>query len=505
MNSSPEPPGSIGRFEVRREIGRGAMGIVYEAFDPTLHRRVALKTIALAFGVSESERHDFEERFLDEARAVASLSHPGIVTVHDAGRDEATSALFMALEYLEGRTLADFAAEKAPVDWRDAFPIAASVARALHAAHAMGIIHRDIKPANIMLLASGETKVMDFGIAKLQASYAHLTSTGQMLGTPLYMSPEQALGQPLDGRSDLFSLGVVLYHLLTGVRLFDADSVPRIVTKVAYEEGRPASELVAGLPSGVDQILSRLLAKAPEQRYADGRELAEDTEDLLAEHPLRHAGTAPRTGTGTLVSKAGIAPASPSTAKATRVATPPSAPATIRGSTGFGKLLAVGILVFAAGLFSARAVWQSSDEGGSSRAADDVASEPAKRPAAAPAKRTPRPTPTAAERSGPAQLRVDFQHHYKSGTVTVYVDKKPVFSQSLGGDVRAEVAGVELRRGEVASTLEVQPGRRDIWVEVRWDDNRRSGGLSGTFKAGRARTLRIRIDRFVKKMSLEWR
>ena len=506
MSASPEPPGRIGRFEVRHELGRGAMGIVYEAFDPTLHRRVALKTIALSFGVSEGERAEFEERFLVEARAVASLSHPGVVTVHDAGRDEDSGALYMALEFLEGQTLADFASQKAPVEWGEAFRIMASVARALHAAHAVGIIHRDIKPANIMLLASGETKVMDFGIAKLQARFAHLTSTGQMLGTPLYMSPEQALGRPLDGRSDLFSLGVVTYHLLTGVRLFHADSIPRIVTKVAYEEGRPASDLVPGLPGGVDQVLSRLLAKPPERRYADGLELAEDAEDVLAGRTPRHAGAAATVGESTAVSAAPIPPASPVSSEVARVAPePPPAGTAPQATSGFWKLAVVAILVFATGLFSARAIWQPGDEAGSSEAAEPTAPEPAKPRATPTAKATAEPTPTEAPQTGPAQLRIDFEHHYKSGTVTIYVDKKQVFTHALGGRVRVEVGGVKLRKGAIGKDLEVKPGHHDIWVEVWWDDNRRSRGLSGTFEAGRVKTLRIRIDRFVKRMSLEWK
>ncbi len=519
MSAGPEPPDRIGRFDVRREIGRGAMGIVYEAFDPTLHRRIALKTIALGFGANEAERTEFGERFLDEARAVASLTHPGLVTAHDAGRDEDSGALFMALEFLEGQTLADFASEKAPVEWRETIRIMASVARALHAAHALGIVHRDIKPANIMLLASGETKVMDFGIAKLQASYGHLTSTGQLLGTPLYMSPEQALGRLPDGHSDLFSLGVVSYHLLTGVKLFHADSVPRIVTKVAYEEGRPASEIVSGLPPGVDQVMSRLLAKSPDRRHANGQELADDAEDLLAGRSPRHAGGAASIGESTAVSATATTIRPPSPAEVTRVAAtrPPTAAA--RHSTGFWKLAVVGVLVFVTGLLTARAVWQSGDPPeppevsadrtpGPANASSSGTGKPAPRatqPSAATASPTSRPTPTPAQETGLAKLRVDFEHHYKSGTITVFVDKKPVFTQSLAGEVKADVAGVTLRKGDVDSTLELPPGHHDIWVEVRWDKNRRSEGISGTFRSGRVKTLRIRIDRFVKNMSLEWK
>src|SRR5262245_44285305 len=190
----------IGRYEIRRELGRGTMGIVYLATDPALDRSIALKTIDLAFAVPAPERPGFEQRFLAEGRVAGRLSHPGIVVVHDVGRDTDTGILYIALEYLQGQTLADATGTGAPLEWREAMRITASLARALHHAHEHGIVHRDVKPANIMLLASGEPKVMDFGIAK--APHLELTSAGQLFGTPLYMSPEQALGQPVDGRSD---------------------------------------------------------------------------------------------------------------------------------------------------------------------------------------------------------------------------------------------------------------------------------------------------------------
>jgi len=211
------------------------MGVVYEAHDSALGRRVALKTIRLAHELPPDERQRFEKRFLAEARAAAGLSHPGLVVVHDVGRDAASEMLFIALEYLEGRTLAEEMAGGAPLEWRRALRIAAQLAEALHHAHALGIVHRDVKPANVMMLSSGQPKVMDFGIAKLPAS--QLTSTGQLFGTPLYMSPEQAQGEAVDARSDLFSLGGVLYEMLTGRRCFDAPSLPA---------GAPAASAGAG-------------------------------------------------------------------------------------------------------------------------------------------------------------------------------------------------------------------------------------------------------------------
>jgi serine/threonine protein kinase len=242
------------------------MGVVYRALDPALGRSVALKTVGLSGVFPDQERAAFEQRFQAEARVAAGLSHPGIVVVHDVGRDATSGVLYIALELLHGRTLAELVAGGAPLPPDEALRITARVAQALHHAHARGIVHRDIKPANIMLLPSGEPKIMDFGIAKVPA--AQLTAAGEFFGTPSYMSPEQASGVELDGRSDLFSL--VLYVLLTGRRAFDAPTIPAILTQVTLQEPPPPSRLAHGLPPGVDEVVARALAKQPARRYTDG-------------------------------------------------------------------------------------------------------------------------------------------------------------------------------------------------------------------------------------------
>jgi eukaryotic-like serine/threonine-protein kinase len=194
-----------GRYITRRELGRGTIGFVYEAEDTVLARTVAVKTIELVFDPGEKARSGFEQRFFTEARVAARLSHPGIVVCHDVGKDPASGKLFIVFEYLKGRTLADRAAE-GPMDWREALGVVVQVARAIHDAHEHGIVHRDLKPANIMLLDAGASgaaaarapaavKIMDFGVARLESLGPRLTRTGQSFGTPLYMSPEQALGQ----------------------------------------------------------------------------------------------------------------------------------------------------------------------------------------------------------------------------------------------------------------------------------------------------------------------
>ena len=275
-------PAQIGRYEIRGELGRGMMGVVYEAHDPALGRSIALKTIRLALAATDGERADFERRFLTEARIAARLSHPGIVVVHDVGRDTERGILYIALEHLHGRTLAEQVSE-GPLDWRDALRLVAGVADALYYAHKQGVVHRDVKPANIMVLPTSEPKIMDFGIAKLET--AHVTSPGQFFGTPLYMSPEQALGHAVDARTDLFSLGSVAYLLLAGKPPFEAPSVPGILARVAYQHAKPLSEMGRDVPPDAEYVVARAMAKSPEDRYADGRTMAEDIADVLAGRP----------------------------------------------------------------------------------------------------------------------------------------------------------------------------------------------------------------------------
>lgn len=283
--AAPNLPKSIGRYEIVREIGRGAMGLVYEGRDLSLMRPVALKTLLLD-SVPEDMRETFEKRFYQEARAAAALQHPCIVVVYEIGIDAAADAFFIALEFLRGRTLEDVIAE-GPLPWRAALKIAARLADALSHAHENGTVHRDIKPGNIMILKKGEPKIMDFGVAKLDSS--KLTSQGDVLGSPGYMAPEQALEARVDPRSDIFSLGTVLYEALTGKRAFGTGSFSEILMRLAYENPAPPSHIVKDVPREVDDIVARALVKNPDHRYGTAEALAEDIEDALAGRPLRHA------------------------------------------------------------------------------------------------------------------------------------------------------------------------------------------------------------------------
>ncbi|MEP6801085.1 MAG: protein kinase [Acidobacteriota bacterium] len=264
----------LGRYEVLSELGKGAMGIVYLAKDPVIGRMVAIKTIRASSmaGDDDSESREFRERFVREAQTAGILSHPHIVTIHDIGEDPETSTSFIAMEYIEGKNLKSLLAERAPFSYDQIAEMIAQVAEAIDYAHRKGIIHRDIKPANIIITTDEKVKITDFGIAKVASS--NLTTTGQFLGTPNYMSPEQVSGAPVDGRSDIFSLGVVLYELLTHRKPFVGENLTAISYKIVHEDFTPPAELSSEVPSEFNPIVARAMAKDPWNRYQRGKDFA---------------------------------------------------------------------------------------------------------------------------------------------------------------------------------------------------------------------------------------
>ena len=256
----------IGRYEILEELGQGAMGTVYRARDPLIERTVAIKTVSIS--LLQQEGADAESRFLREAQSAGRLSHPSIVTIYDVG--EADGLAYIAMEYLTGMTLRDVI-NKGQIPLELALDTAVQMAEALAFAHEHGVIHRDIKPANVVVTGHrGHVKLTDFGIAHLINS--NHTKTGQMLGSPRYMSPEQAMGREIDGRSDIFSLGAVLYEMLTGHYAFDGDSLPSIVYRVISETPVAAESLRPQLPAELLGLLERMLNKKPEDR-PDARSL----------------------------------------------------------------------------------------------------------------------------------------------------------------------------------------------------------------------------------------
>ena len=270
-------PEKFGRYQVMKELGRGAMGIVYLAQDTELDRKVAIKMISLTGG--ELERNAHEARFRQEARAAGGVSHPSIITIYDVGREG--DIAFIAMELVEGQELRELIRE-GKLTPSQAIDLAALVADGLAYAHERGVIHRDIKPGNIMVLRDGRVKVMDFGIARLQQPTVK-TQTGVLLGSPQYMSPEQISGSPVDGRADIFSLGVVLYEMLTGIKPFDSTELSQVLFWVVNMPAKAPSERRPGLPAVVDYIIARALKKKPDERYANAAEFAADLRRCLPE------------------------------------------------------------------------------------------------------------------------------------------------------------------------------------------------------------------------------
>jgi serine/threonine protein kinase len=275
-----DTPKKIGRYEILEELGHGAMGTVYRAKDPAMDRVVALKTI-IALVLASDQGSDFRERFYREARAAGALAHPGIVPVFDVGEHEGLP--FLVMEFISGKTLADAVKKGERMTLDRVCEIGQKIAEALGYAHQHGVVHRDIKPANILLTSKEahgieRPKITDFGVAKLAAG--HTTLTGQILGTPAFMPPEQFTGAPIDGRADIFSLGVVLYWMATGEQPFPGESITAVSYKVVHTEPVPPRKLNPSIPLKLESIILKCLAKNPDERYQTGEDLARDLGEL---------------------------------------------------------------------------------------------------------------------------------------------------------------------------------------------------------------------------------
>lgn len=266
----------IGRYEILAELGHGAMGVVYKAQDPKIGRIVAIKTLSAAGQGAELEQ--YRARFLVEAKSAGRLNHPNVVTVHDVTEDDQGRPC-LVLEFVEGTTLDRLVIDE-QISFARLLELIGQVARALAYAHANGIVHRDVKPANIMVTRTGIAKLSDFGIAKLEGT--SMTIAGQVMGTPAFMSPEQCTGTGVDHRSDIFSLGAVLYTLSAGEKPFPGDTFTSVAYKVVHVTHSPVRELNPTLPEQLDVILARCLAKNPAERYASADALAADLEALRA-------------------------------------------------------------------------------------------------------------------------------------------------------------------------------------------------------------------------------
>jgi serine/threonine-protein kinase len=293
----------LGRFEVLAEIGRGAMGIVYKAKDPMLERTVAIKTINM--GMDRDGAEMYEKRFYQEARAAGGLNHPNIVTVYDIGKTE--TECYMAMEHIEGAELRTLLLPAKPLPLARALSIAAQVAEGLAYAHERGVVHRDMKPANIMVPESGAVKITDFGIARMRSSNVQ-TQTGMMMGSPKYMSPEQVIGKRADHRTDIFSLGVILYEMLTGAAPFTGESVNAVMYQIVNFVPPVPSAINPASPAGLDAIVAGMLAKSLDERFQSAAEVAHGLRECELQAGIAATGATSTLPLGTLAPGPGPAP-----------------------------------------------------------------------------------------------------------------------------------------------------------------------------------------------------
>ena len=333
-----------GRYELHRRVGRGGMAEVYLARDRLLDRLVAIKILFPEFATDPS----FVARFRREAQAAANLNHPNIVGVYDWGKERGT--YYIVMEYVDGQTVSEIIRNEGPIEPKRAAGIAADVAAALGFAHRKGVVHRDVKPGNVLITKTGEVKVADFGIARAMtaSSEENLTQTGSVMGTATYFSPEQAQGKPVDARSDLYSLGVVLYEMASGKPPFSADSPVAIAYKHVQEPIPSLAERVPGIPPDYERITLRALAKDPDDRYADGAAMRADLLRFREGKPIAAVNPVP-----TGPARPPAPPTPPSTPAVVPAGPPPAEVAAGGRKTGWFFVVIFLLLVVLAGLLFA--------------------------------------------------------------------------------------------------------------------------------------------------------
>ena len=470
-------PERIGRYEILEPLGRGSMGSVYLALDPHIGRYVALKTLNLPEAADEQAKAEFRERFVLEAKAAGSLSHPGIVQIYDADTDPASEQPFLAMEWVEGESLERRLAHEGPLAVGDACELAIQIARALDSAHARGLIHRDIKPANLLLDRAGAVKIADFGVAKFKG--LELTGAGATVGSPYYMAPEQVEEGAIDGRADLFALAVVLYECLSGKPPFFGGSLSSIAYKIVQIEPTPVSERRPEISADIDAFLRVALSKDPGDRFQSGADFARALETALSGPSL-----AGPSGTHVLGSEE------------------PEAPEARRGS-GYRALLVMAALLFAL-LAGARALWSPDPPVQRLLAGTPEAIVLEDRPDAVEVPDAPPPLgsseaeprlvrPAVTDRGQPpvghGTLRVHYQNRLKSATLSVSVDGDSVWQRRVAS---SGLVGRTKGR-EVQASVRVAPGRRVIEVRVEGEEGtvRAVDWIWGTFQEGKTRDLRV--------------
>jgi serine/threonine protein kinase len=484
----------LGRYEIESEVGRGAMGVVYRGRDPKIDRPVAIKTISI-FEQDSDEEQQFRERFILEAKAAGSLSHPGIVTIFDVGEEPESRLPYIVMEYVAGRPLNRVlaATQNRKLPLGPALQLAQEIAEALHYAHGRGVIHRDIKPANILVTRDGHAKIADFGIAKVSES--QMTLPGRVLGSPAYMAPEQLSGEGVDARSDLFSLGVILYTILTGHRPFQGNSAATVISKVAHHDPIPVTILEADFPPALNRIVSRAIAKDPAQRYQTGAEMAADLQKLRASRKLLN-----ETAGSLAAVNQDSAVAAPSTA--IRLSSL-GVKSDLRGIAGRNTpdtssavrptkiALAAAALVIVATAYGLH-LRNRQTSGQTVTASVPAITAPSLSSEASGAK-----VASTLVRPQPARLEIEIEHHFVVARASVWLDNNLVYQKELQGTTKKHALVLERTRGFDAGTVKLPAGPHTVKVRVQSgiDSYDLSKTVSGTLISGRQSTLRVTCDR----------
>ncbi len=518
----------FGRYEVVAELGRGAMGVVYKARDPQIDRLVAVKTVSL-WGQNSDEEKEFRLRFMNEAQAAGRLHHPGIVSVFDVGESPENQDPYLVLEYVAGESLNRILSREKKLALPVALKLAEEIADALDYAHAQGVIHRDIKPANILVTEAGHAKIADFGIAKL--NLAHFTIPGRVLGTPAYMAPEQLSGESVDGRSDLFSLGVILYAMVTGHSPFQGTSATTVCFKVANREPIAASALDMSLPPQLDVVISRAMAKDANERYQKGADFADDLRILHQAYKQRTTTTTGRTLSATRM-LSGAAPstktaitAEASLAGAQQVANRILRKAPLRDLIlGAATVLLLVIVATQLRLFetASKSALSTSNVAPAVPAATvadppkSVSSSPPLQPqivqpaAAAVLKlkkvaaKTSHPAKTIVVPTSTVDLAV--QHQFKDATLYVWVEDNLVLTLPLHGAAQKKLVLFNGIRGVESQTLKVPAGKHSLRFRALSTDQTvdLSKTISAEFVGGDTKSLQLTFDRHNTAIHVNW-
>jgi serine/threonine protein kinase len=483
----------IGRYEVVRELGRGAMGIVYQGRDPQIDRLVAIKTIALVVDDPEAQQ-EYRQRFFMEARAAGRLSHPGIVTIFDVGEEPDTHSPYIVMEYVAGQPMSKLITAPAKMPSRRALRFAQQLAEALDYAHAQGVVHRDMKPANILVAKDGHAKITDFGIAKM--NLANITHAGHVVGTPAYMSPEQLEGVAVDGRSDLFSLGVILYTMLTGHRPFQGNSAFTVSFKVANRDPLPASAFDSTLPPELDYVLARAMAKDPAARYQTGREMALDLHSLLRGLSPRSLGEQAPGSSPTRAPMNEATQSQPSKPLAATVASEqtsiPKLLAFIRQAPTKRELVAA-LIVLVAGsltmhyrhqLVIAQQVTQAAVA--ASPAATTHLPAVTEKPAEAAAPKSVRPS---------AILELQVEHHLANATLRIWTDGRLIYTHALHGEAHKHLVVFKEVQGLDKEKVHLPAGQHRIKVQVEGEGYDESNAIQADLSHDQPQVLQIRCEK----------